>query len=462
MITINRPKIKLNPLLIKVITISLIVHLVAGFIAGFITITNYVMKEDVLFDVPPPLKEEKVPTEVKVVIKPQSAPQQNIKQQLKMKAVGNIAVAQVDVDLPSMEQGFTVSAGLGGLGGGSLLSGTRGSIGIGLSEVNIFGLKTRAERILFVIDANRRMLTDAKGGLNSYNIIKDEVSDMVGNLSAGTLFNVMLYDHRNIKRFKSNLVPSGSTVHNDLVTWISKINSDSNQIGLSGVSGVERPRLTAFKNNEMQDNIEWSHGFNDTAFITQVALEQNADTIFIITGYHRGFDTLAAPPSAKRLQEWEDYKSSEEFTRQVALYDQEVPDMRNRIDNELAKINSDRTSRGLPARVLRTRRDDVRGNANELGLKWRNPHPPGGPGHEDIDRNKGIQYFKELLKYRFTDKGAKSPSMNVVLFLAGDEEYKAEWENNLKSYTNFFQGRNRILRGANEIRSARSATDVKN
>ena len=110
MITINRPKIKLNPLLIKVITISLIVHLVAGFIAGFITITNYVMKEDVLFDVPPPLKEEKVPTEVKVVIKPQSAPQQNLKQQLKMKAVGNIAVAQVDVDLPSMEQGFTVSA----------------------------------------------------------------------------------------------------------------------------------------------------------------------------------------------------------------------------------------------------------------------------------------------------------------------------------------------------------------
>ena len=379
-----------------------------------------------------------------------------------MKAVGNIAVAQVDVDLPSMEQGFTVSAGLGGLGGGSLLSGTRGNIGIGLSDVNIFGLKTRAERILFVIDANRRMLTDAKGGLNSYNVIKDEISDMVGNLSAGTLFNVMLYDHRNFIRFKSNLVPSGSTVHNELVTWISQINTDANRTGLAGVSGVERPRLSAFKNNEMQNNLEWSHGYNDTAFITQVAIEQNADSIFIITGYHRGFDTLAAPPSAKLLQEWENLRSSEEYTRQLALYEQEVPDMIKRIDNELARINSDRISRGLPERVLKKRRDDVRGNANELGLEWRNPHPPGGPGHMDIDRSKGIQYFKELLKYRFTDKGAKAPSINVILFLAGDEEYASEWENNLKSYAHFFQGRSRILRGANEIRSARSSMDIKN
>ena len=462
MIKINKFKIKRNPLLIKVITVSLVIHLVAGFIAGFITITNYVIKEDVLFDTPPPIQEAEVPTTVKVEIKPQPSPQQNIRQQLKMKAVGNIAVAQVDVDLPSMEQGFTVSAGLGGLGGGSLLSGTRGNIGIGLSDVNIFGLKTRAERILFVIDANRRMLTDAKGGLNSYNVIKDEISDMVGNLSAGTLFNVMLYDHRNIIRFKSNLVPSGSTVHNELVTWISQINADANRTGLAGVSGVERPRLSAFKNNEMQNNLEWSHGYNDTAFITQVAIEQNADSIFIITGYHRGFDTLAAPPSAKLLQEWENLRSSEEYTRQLALYEQEVPDMIKRIDNELARINSDRTSRGLPERVLKKRRDDVRGNANELGLEWRNPHPPGGPGHMDIDRSKGIQYFKELLKYRFTDKGGKSPSINVILFLAGDEEYASEWENNLKSYAHFFQGKSRILRGANEIRSARSSMDIKN
>ena len=52
---------------------------------------------------------------------------------------------------------------MGGFGGGSLLA-VRGTLGIGMSDISVFGLKTRAERILFVIDANSQMLTDAKGG----------------------------------------------------------------------------------------------------------------------------------------------------------------------------------------------------------------------------------------------------------------------------------------------------------
>jgi hypothetical protein len=87
-----------------------------------------------------------------------------------MRPVANIAVANVGVNLPDMEQNFSVNAGLGGMGGmggmggGSLLGGTRGNIGMGLSDVSVFGL-------------------------NSYKIIKDEITDMVGNLSAGTLLN---------------------------------------------------------------------------------------------------------------------------------------------------------------------------------------------------------------------------------------------------------------------------------
>ena len=35
---------------------------------------------------------------------------------------------------------------------------------MGISDISVFGLKTRAERILFVIDINRRMARQ-KGGL---------------------------------------------------------------------------------------------------------------------------------------------------------------------------------------------------------------------------------------------------------------------------------------------------------
>ena len=210
---------KMNPTLMKVIGASILVHIVGAFIAGLVTIATIVIQDDAQFEEPPTVVEEEPPREVIVVIRPEQAkvPQT---QRLRMQPVANIAVADVDVNLPDMDQSFTVSAGLGGVGGGRLLGGTRGSIGMGLSDISVFGLKTRAERILFVIDTSRRMVTDEKGGLDSYRVIKDEISDMVGNLSAGTLFNVMLTDIRRIKLFKPQLVPSGKEVHQELIKWI--------------------------------------------------------------------------------------------------------------------------------------------------------------------------------------------------------------------------------------------------
>ena len=213
---IPQKKRKINPILLNVLLISGGVHAVALFILGSITVYKYIIPDEAQFEEPSPVVEEQPPPEVKIEIK-QQPPKQQAMQSLRMKQVGNIAVSAVDVNLPNMQESFTVSAGMGGFGGGSLLGGTRGTLGIGMSDISVFGLKTRAERILFVIDANRQMLTDAKGGLKSYKIIKDEITDMVGNLSAGTLFNVMMADRRNSMFFKQQLVPAGQEVHQQLI-----------------------------------------------------------------------------------------------------------------------------------------------------------------------------------------------------------------------------------------------------
>ena len=119
----------MNPMLMKVIVVSVLVHVIAGFLAGVITIATHIIKEDTMFDEPPPVQEEQPPPEVKVQIKPQKAPPEQPLQKLKMKQVNNIAIADVDVDLPGMGDSFSVSAGLGGMGGGSLLGGARGVSG---------------------------------------------------------------------------------------------------------------------------------------------------------------------------------------------------------------------------------------------------------------------------------------------------------------------------------------------
>ena len=158
--TPTAPKKKFNPILLQVLLISGGIHLIALFILGGITVVRFVIPDDAQFEEPAQTEVEEPPKEVKIEIRPKAAAQPQALRKLRMKQVGNISVATVDIELPSMEESFSVSAGLGGSGGGGLLGGAGGSIGLGMSDVNVFGLKTRAERILFIIDTNRRMVTD--------------------------------------------------------------------------------------------------------------------------------------------------------------------------------------------------------------------------------------------------------------------------------------------------------------
>ena len=445
-----------------VILISLGIHLLALLIFGSYTLVKIVLPDEAEFEEPPAVEEVEPPPDVKVEIKPQAAPQEQAMQNLRMKQVGNIAVAAVDVDLPSMDQSFTVSSGLGGFGGGgSLLGNTRGSIGLGVSDINVFGLQTRAERVLFVIDANRHMVTDKKGGLNSYNIIKDEITDMVGNLSTGTLFNVMIVDRRRSMLFKPQLVPAGLEVHQELVEWMRPINQDAKDPGLEGVRGAARPQTKTLKDEAIHKDINWSgHRGNETSFMTQVALEQGVDAIFFVTGYHRGFERVRRRLTEIEQADWERTISRRSYKEQLAEHEAEIPIMRRRIDDKLAEINKERREKGLPPRVL-SKRHGIYTDVRELDLKWETEHPGFRPVYwrdtRDVER-----YFKKLIDVLYEDKDRERPTVNVILFLAGDEEMRDAWEDQLGDYVDFFRGDYRIIRGLDEIESARSARETKN
>ena len=454
-------KRKINPLLLKVIFISVAIHLLAALILGSITIYKFVVPSEAQFEEPPVVEQEEPPPPVKVQIKPQQ-PKQQQAQRLTMRPVANIAVANVDVNLPNMEQNFTVSTGLGGMGSGSLLGGTSGSIGMGLSDVSVFGLKSRAERILFVIDANRQMVTDKKGGLNSYKIIKDEITDMVGNLSAGTLFNVMLQDRTKTMLFKPQLVSAGSEAHQQLIQWINPINASATNVGLEGNRLAKNPQLKTLNGEAVNTAIRHGWRGNETGFITQIALEQNVDAIFFITGYHRGFETIRRTLNEREEAEWQRKIAKPDYINQLAAHKLEVPKMQVKVKAKMAKINAERKKNGQPPRVLE-QRHGVYSNANELKLKWPKDtnHPGHKPSHEIRDSDVS-KYFRTLVDELYEDHDKPVPSVNVVLFLAGDEELKKEWEAQLGQYVRFFRGQKRVIRGEDEITSARSSKKTKN
>ncbi len=459
--TAKPKKRKINPMLMNVLLISLGAHLLVGFLLAGWVVVKYVVPNEAQFEEAPTIQEEAPPPDVKVEIKPQAAPQNQAMRNLRMQQVGNIAVANVDVDLPNMEESFTVSSGLGNVGGGSILSGASGTIGLGMSNVSVFGLKTRAERLLFVIDVSREMLTDKKGGLNSFKIIKNEITDMVGNLSTGTLFNVMLVDGKRSKLFKSQIVPSGTEVHQELIKWISPINSNVKSLGLETDRKARPTRTTALQKNEMSQHINtWSYRGNEVARNTQVALEQNVDAIFFITGYHRGFQEIRRISTDNEKKEWERITSSDRYKKQMAAYQAEVPKMQKRVTQKLASINKKRSAEGKPPRVL-GERYGLMSQATQLNLKWTNKHPGFEPDRR-IDKREVEKYFRELVQVLYEDRDAPNPSINVILFLAGDEDLKPEWEKRLKDYARFFRGKSRVIRGQNEIKEARSSENTTN
>jgi hypothetical protein len=455
----QQKKRKMNPMLFNVLLISGGLHALALFVLGSITVYKYIIPDEAQFEEPPEIVEEQPPPDVKVEIKQQPPQQQKAMQGLKMKQVGNIAVNAVDVNLPSMQESFSVSAGLGNLGGsGALLGGTRGSIGIGMSDVSVFGLKTRAERILFLIDASRHMLTDQKGGLNSYQVIKDEITNMVGNLSAGTLFNVAFYDRRTIQFFRPQLIPAGEEITAQLLQWIQPINANPSSPGLSSGT-VMRP--STLSEHEMYRNILHSGvRNNENATLTQVALEQQVDAIFIITGLHDGFAGVRRLPNDREAADWQRTIADRKYQEQLAEHQAEHPKMEQRIQNELQRINQERKKKSLPPRILSSQWG-IYSRANELGLKWETEHPGFQPNY--ISRLRDVeQYFEEVVEQLYAEKGGEPPSVNVVLFLAGNEDLPKAREDRLDDYIRFFGGKYRIIRGLDEIKDAGSSKETKN
>lgn len=458
-------KRKMNPMLLNVLLISGGVHAVALFILGSITVYKYIIPDEAKFEEPSPVAEEQPPPEVKIEIK-QQPPKQQAMQSLRMRQVGNIAVSAVDVNLPNMQESFTVSAGMGGFGGGSLLGGTSGTLGIGMSDISVFGLKTRAERVLFVVDASRMMVTDSKGGLRGYKFIKDEITDMVGNLSAGTLFNVILVDGFITKFMKPQLVPAGQKVHQELIQWIAPINSNARNAGLGGSDDWAKTRgdqklRTLTEEDVHQDIIKWpNQPSNEIAFATQLALEQDVDAIFFMSGYHRGFHKVRRRLSAKEEADWQKRSTSPEYLEQMAAHEKEMPEMANRRANKMAKINKERKEKGLPPRIL----SSVFGyhwDTKELGLEWKNERPELEPYHL-TEPSELEKYFKAVIEVLYANQRGTPPSVNVLLFLAGDEEMDKKWEDHIDDYTDLFRGKNRIIRGFNEIKSARSSSNTQN
>ena len=93
-------------------------------------------------------------------------------------------------------------------------------------------------------------------------------------------------------------------------------------------------------------------------------------------------------------------------------------------------------------------------------MQWKVWHPGHTP-NSAVDPKDVAKYLKQLNTVLYEDHDKQIPSLNVVLFLAKDEAFSKQAEKQLRDYVRFYREKHRIIRGENEIKSARSSKQTR-
>ncbi|VGO15356.1 hypothetical protein PDESU_03939 [Pontiella desulfatans] len=201
-------------------------------------------------------------------------------------------------------------------------------VSFGISSVDFFGTRGKAEKVCVVVDASKSMLYDDRGGIESYQMVHDDLREVIGNMRSATLFNVVLFDEDDVALFNQNMVAATPTAKTNVLEWVGGINTNLALVGLS----EGQANYTAKRQYEIPmsttDVTGWLKGF-------QAAIEQKPEIIFVLSAE---WGNITAPElgmsyflrrdkfeqyQKKRVQyflEEEDFK--EEWDGYVAEFDQ--------------------------------------------------------------------------------------------------------------------------------------------
>lgn len=464
-----KPKKKLNSLLLQVLVISIAIHFAVLLGFGGYTVYKHVQRADTQFEEAPPTPVEAPPPpqDVEVVIqRPQQAPPAAMRE-LRVQQVGNIAVAAVTANVPNMQESFSVSGGglAGGIGDGVAklnVGEVSGGLGLGMSELNVFGIRDKGERILFMIDAGRNMMTDDKGGLHSYNAIKEELVSLIGGLSPGTLYNVILYEFNTsqgarMEAFQPSLVSSTPANLERLKEWLMPVNREVNRLGIRR----ENIKVTNYQDTDIGKILSGSSAkinrpdLNSHYIVTEVALEQNVDLVYVISSEWRGLSGIARPDNEREAADWQRRVDSRQYQQQLAEHNKELADMRKKVDELEKAANEERRKNGQPPIVFRHNWLGEKMRFFKLSFKTR--HPGYHSTQQYISPREVQSFFNTVIKDNYRDKELQVPRFNFIMFMAENDSLTSEQRNNLRDFTRFFGGgRYRELKGLPAIQSHQS------
>ena len=303
-------------------SLSIVIHVVVIALLGGVVVFKVLERPPAQFKPPPPppkttkIEPRKLQHKIKVREQQQNSGRPRVSPRLTANRVSGISLPEIEVDpmaepvKSNIQKNIGKNFSMAGLGSG-LGSGTgSGGLGLGTSTVSFFGIQAAGERIAFVIDVSRSMVEDAKGGLNGYTVLKNELKSMVQKLNDGTFFDLIFFDEA-VDLFKPKLVVAKAPTKKEADAFISPYFAEYGKELLKNYSEEKRewPSATRLRNYNLpmlQATAKYvSGGGNKNSQIDAplvAAFEMKADTIFIISD---GYPIFERALFGRELEEYE-------------------------------------------------------------------------------------------------------------------------------------------------------------
>ena len=263
------------------VIISLAIHLILITLAGGIVALKYFKKKPSEFKIEEQKslerKQLEIPVETKSFMNQMSKPQSQISQKITTAAPAKFNIPEQAefiqmAPLPTFQGSYT---NFNNNDKRLVFNSKYREIDFGLSKVDFFGTRTSSERMVFIIDVSKDMIQDNLGGLDAFQLIYEDTFDLISKLKSSTLFNIILFDQNKILSFKQNLIPATASHKTNVLEWISCINTNTYEIGLSNIEETDC-NIEYYIPMNNKDVSGWLKAFH-------VASNLKPEAIFILT-----------------------------------------------------------------------------------------------------------------------------------------------------------------------------------
>lgn len=458
-----RPKKEKRGLLYQVFIIVAIIQVVLLITMGSVIVTQSIITEEKKFDAPPTIeKVDQARKETRVRVQQQQKKTQKLTRRISITNPQNTNLPQVNIPLPPT---MSMGAGISAISNIDMTS----KFNIVTTTVDIGGIKSKTEKVLICIDTGKYLMTDERGGLDTYKAIREDIKKLINNLPPTVLFNLMAYSTEygtSINMFQPSLVAATSANKKMACDFVEPLNASLSRLGPGGNNyKLKYPFLP-----QPPDSNHYSQYASNIYRIYQAALEQGADTIYILTTSWTDPERIKKPwnnaQTQRYVRDMARYSENvERQRRQAGWNDQkqieyEREDMiarRDGIKKARDWIKAENDRRAKKGQPLYTGNVDKAMYDNKFYVRPKEVPPSIGVKapevkFESYGRSGILKYYDKLFKEVYRDKQMKPPTLNMIVFRGKNENLTPAENRVIKQFTSSNNGgRSRVLRGLKPV-----------